>query len=143
MEYIFINQTKTRLPKKAMQDFLDYVIQQLGSKIPKKADQLILVFVSSSKIKKLNSQFRKKNYPTDILSFDSADPESLGELVLCMDVLKKQAKEHHLSLQRELCYMLVHGVLHLLGYDHEKDDREAQSMYRLQDRIYNSYFKGN
>jgi len=79
---------------------------------------LIIVFVTSAKMKKLNSQFRGKNKHTDILSFEPIEESSLGELALCLPVLKKQAKDHELSLTHEIGYMLNHGILHPLGYEH-------------------------
>lgn len=141
MEYLFINETRKRLPKKRMSLFLNHSIKKLNNKIPKTKNQLIIVFVSKNKIRQLNKQFRGKDKSTDILSFESFEEEVLGELILCWDVLVVQAKEHSLKIEQEVCYMLVHGILHLLGYDHEKDDKQAQQMYRLQDQIYNAYFK--
>lgn len=141
MTYNFINQTKQRYPKKRIIAFLDHVFLSLGSKVPKSAEELTLVFVTKPKIKSLNKTFRKKDYATDILSFESIEPNNLGELVMSLDVLKKQAREHELTVEEEVCYMVVHGILHLLGYDHEKDDKQARQMYRLQDKIFNSYFR--
>lgn len=85
-------------------------------------------------MKKINLQFRNKNKPTDILSFQSEDINSLGELVLCIDVLKAQAKKQRHSLDAEVAYMLIHGILHLLGYDHEASAAEERRMFRLQDK---------
>ncbi len=93
-------------------------------------------------MRRLNKTFRGKDYATDVLSFDATDPESLGELVLCPEVIQRQAKEHELSDFAEYAYMVLHGILHLLGYDHEKDDKAAREMYRLQDKIFYSYFRG-
>lgn len=98
--------------------------------------ELTLVFLSAQEMKKINYQFRKKNKATDILSFESSDPNSLGELLLCMDVLKKQAAENNHSLQNEITYMLIHGILHLLGYDHEISRAEEKKMFRLQDKCF-------
>jgi probable rRNA maturation factor len=94
--------------------------------------------------KKLNKKMRQANYATDILSFCGDEGDSFGELVICPQVLKKQAKEHGFSFQHELIYMLIHGVLHLLGYDHEQHQRKASEMFRIQDKIFQNYiqFKG-
>jgi len=71
------------------------------------------------------------------LSFPGDESQgSLGELILCPQVLKAQAKEHDFSFQEELGYMIIHGVLHLLGYDHEKTSHQAKKMFRLQDQIF-------
>lgn len=97
---------------------------------------LTVVFLDPGPAKKLNFQFRQKKYATDILSFMTDSPEELGELVLCPQVLQRQAQEHDLSFKLELSYMLIHGVLHLLGYDHERSEKEAKKMFRIQDQLF-------
>ena len=97
--------------------------------------ELVVVFVNSPEMKRLNNQYRGKNYATDVLSFESADPDAVGELVLCMPVLRAQSKRTGLSERGELGYMIVHGVLHLLGYDHGEKADEVK-MFALQDEIY-------
>lgn len=100
------------------------------------AEELSLVFVGTAEMKQLNNQFRKKNKPTDILSFSPVEAHSLGELVFCVSILKQQAKEHNLIFKEEFMYLLIHGVLHLLGYDHELSKSAAKKMYSLQDAIF-------
>lgn len=97
---------------------------------------LTLVFVGEKEGRELNKRFRKKGYATDVLSFAPVEEKSLGELVFCWPVLKRQAMEHDLSLRDEFRYLLIHGILHLLGYDHENHDRQAKEMYRLQDNVF-------
>ncbi|MNT92934.1 Endoribonuclease YbeY [compost metagenome] len=55
---------------------------------------------------------------------------------MCPDVLKKQAKDHDLTYKHELGYMLLHGVLHLLGYDHETSEEDAEKMFKIQDEAF-------
>ncbi|MES2768716.1 MAG: rRNA maturation RNase YbeY [Bdellovibrionota bacterium] len=147
MQIEIINYTKDKIPKKFVQDWTKLVIKNLksqkilGRKISQLEKDLIVVFVTSAKMKKLNSQFRGKNKHTDILSFEPIEESSLGELVLCLPVLKKQAKEHKLSLNHEIGYMLIHGILHLLGYDHETNEREAKIMFDLQDILFEKLLK--
>ena len=119
------------MPRKWMQECFAFIRKELKIK-----DDLTVVFLDPAPAKKLNHQFRKKKYATDVLSFSSDLPGELGELVMCPQVLQRQAKEHGLSLKAELSYMLIHGVLHLLGYDHEKSEREAQKMFRIQDQLF-------
>jgi len=106
------------------------------SQLMQKNQNLTVIFLDSTPAKKLNLKFRKKNYATDVLSFDGDGFESLGELVLCPQVLQKQAEEHDLSFRQELGYMLIHGILHLIGYDHEKNQKEAQKMFQIQDEMF-------
>jgi probable rRNA maturation factor len=103
---------------------------------------LTLAFVGESRGRKLNKQFRRKDYATDVLSFVSDRPgQGLGELVFCVPVLKKQALEQTHSFQAELNTMLVHGFLHLLGYDHERSKKDHQEMMGLQEKLLKKYFE--
>lgn len=128
------------MPRKFIQQWMtDLALELRRRKVlsaKQAARELTLVFLDSKAAKKINFEFRGKDYPTDVLSFDSMDPTSFGELVLCPDVLKRQAKEHGLSYQGELGYMLLHGTLHLLGYDHETSEADAKVMFTLQDKIF-------
>ena len=134
------NHSSLRVPRAYLQSFLIKVFKQIKKKnLANKlqgAEHLTIAFVSSSESKRLNRQFRNKDYPTDVLSFDSLEPGSLGELILCSQVLVRQAKEHDLSMRDEVCYMVLHGVLHLMGYDHEKTAKQARQMFDLQDEIF-------
>jgi rRNA maturation RNase YbeY len=98
---------------------------------------LTCVFLSSRQMKKINFQFRKKNKVTDVLSFES--PYGPGELLFCLDQIKRQAKDQKHSVSAELSYMLIHGVLHLLGYDHEKSRSQAEKMFEIQDHIFKKW----
>ncbi len=98
--------------------------------------EITLVFMNEAEARALNLEFRGKDYPTDILSFDSIEEGSLGELVICSQVIARQAIEHKLSFAEELGYMITHGVLHLLGYDHETNEEEAREMFRIQDEAF-------
>ncbi len=103
---------------------------------------LVLVFVSPGQSKLTNFRFRKKNYATDVLSFSETAPHSgLGELLLCPWVLRRQAKDQRHSFAKELDYMIIHGFLHLLGYDHEKSHREELKMMALQDKLFRKLSK--
>jgi len=87
-----------------------------------------LVFVSKEEIKKLNNKFRKKNKPTDVLSFNINEGNYLGEVVICPEVVRLNAKKYKVSMKDELIKMFVHGILHLCGYDHEINEAEAEIM---------------
>lgn len=94
--------------------------------------ELSISFVGRDKIHQLNRDYRGVDRPTDVLSFPLDDefvPEGqnpmLGDIVICMDVAREQAKEYGHSLRRELMYLTCHSTLHLLGYDHiEEDDKK-------------------
>lgn len=137
MHIEIINQTQSKVPRKFITNWTKQIYKNLKKqKVLKVEKDLIVVFVTIAKMKKLNSQFRGKSKPTDILSFEPIEESSLGELVLCLPVLKKQAKEHELSLNHEIGYMLIHGILHLLGYDHETSKKDSKLMFKIQDALF-------
>lgn len=98
--------------------------------------ELSLVLVSDTVMRRLNRQWRGADRPTDVLSFAQAEgqggaPEGLlGDVVISVDTARRQARERAAPLARELDRLLIHGVLHLLGYDHERSQAEAQRMQR-------------
>ena len=133
-----VNQSKKPVPRKFLADWLSLLPPLLPRRDQKRLDRkvLCLVFLDRPAAKELNKKFRGKNYATDVLSFDGMEPESLGELIFCPEVLEEQAKENGLSYRLELSYMITHGILHLLGYEHEAGQKEADKMFRLQDEIF-------
>ena len=148
MRIEIVNYTKARLPSqkkiKGNIQFFKKVLMKKKILSPQSTNkELVIVFVSSTEIKKLNKQYLKKNRPTDILSFSPLEDDSLGELVLCVEKIKKQAKEHHLSYEEEMAYLLLHGLLHLLGYHHEAGGAEARKMYQIQDKVFSQWQKLN
>ncbi len=93
-------------------------------------ENLSIAFVSSSEIKKINKKYRKKDKPTDVLSFENLSnfKEEFSEVVICPEVVKKQSKDSKISLKEELSKVLIHGILHTLGYDHEISKLEEERM---------------
>lgn len=81
-----------------------------------------VALVSDRRMRALNRQFRGKDDATDVLSFPSGERGFLGDIVIADGVAKRQAKEHGHSLKTEIRTLALHGLLHLLGYDHETDD---------------------
>lgn len=98
--------------------------------------ELVLVFLTPVEARQLNRRFRGRDYATDVLSFESDDESVLGELVICPHVISRQAREHGLLVREELGYMILHGFLHLLGYDHERSKSQARRMFAIQDRLF-------
>jgi probable rRNA maturation factor len=94
---------------------------------------LTVAFVSDKKIRELNRQFRGVDKPTDVLSFpsDSSDGE-MGDIAISIETAARQAKQSGLTLNGEIAQLLLHGLLHLSGYDHETDNGE---MNRLELRL--------
>lgn len=98
-----------------------------------KQAELSLAFVTDQTIHALNRQYRHKDRPTDVLSFPLADercPALLGDVVISVDTARRQARQRKRAFGDELRALLIHGILHLLGYDHEVSDSEAVRMRR-------------
>lgn len=98
--------------------------------------ELTLRFVDEEESQQLNYQYRHKDKPTNVLSFPFECPpdipiQLLGDLVICVPVVMKEATEQNKTFSAHLTHMIVHGVLHLLGYDHIEDD-EAEEMESLE-----------
>lgn len=105
--------------------------------------QLEIVLVSAKKIQALNAKYRKLNKPTDVLSFAGAPKTpSIGELVICWPVVKKQAKEFKVPALQELDRMVIHGLLHLFGYEHENSPVKAKKMFTLQEEVLEKLWPG-
>lgn len=141
MKLYFINQTKRKIPKKFLTKWTEnlfYLIDQEKLRDQMKGKNLGVIFTNQKNITQLNLKYRKINKPTDILSFSSLDPQILGELIICSDIAHLQAKQHHLSYQLELGYLILHGVLHLLGFEHENGEQSAKIMYHFQDSLFES-----
>lgn len=102
----------------------------------KKITELTIRIVSKKEMTKLNGQYRQKKYPTNVLSFPLEKP-LLGDIIICADVVKQEAIEQKKLFRNHFAHMVVHGTLHLLGYDHVKN-KEAEKMEKLEIKILKS-----
>ena len=91
-----------------------------------------IAIVSDARIRALNRRYRRKNRATDVLSFPGQAAGHLGDIVIAAGVARQQAREARHALQTELRVLALHGLLHLLGYDHERD---AGLMARIEARL--------
>lgn len=99
--------------------------------------EVSVTVVSDKKITELNQYYRNLNRPTDVLAFSlnegdfgGINPCVLGDVVISAETAQRQADQHGHSTSEELCLLLIHGLLHLLGYDHEGGGAAAQRMRR-------------
>jgi len=97
----------------------------------KKKIELSIAIVNPQEIKKLNKEYRKKNKPTDVLSFGEIGGD-ISEIVICPEEVEKNGKD----FKKELTLVLIHGILHLLSYDHEKTKKEAEKMFQKQEEYF-------
>jgi len=105
--------------------------------------ELSLIIVDNQEIHQINQTYRGIDRPTDVISFALEDtteimiegmPRMLGDIFISIDKIKEQAKEYQHSFQREFAFLFVHGLLHLLGYDHN-DTKEQELMFEKQRQI--------
>lgn len=108
--------------------------------------ELSIAVVDDAEMAELNSRYRGKEGPTDVLSFGCDDPcaaegdepITLGDVIIAPDVAVRQAEEYGNTIEDELNLLVVHGILHLLGYDHESDD-EAAAMQERERALLSAY----
>jgi probable rRNA maturation factor len=125
-------------------DYLDGVIKSTLKH--EKVDNCVfsIIFVSQEEIQRINKEYRGIDKITDVISFAFEDNENvsyndiriLGDIYICIPRMKSQAKDYGHSEKRELSFLTVHGLLHLLGYDHQEKEEEKE-MFELQELILN------
>ena len=127
MHYNIISETNRRVPRKKIE-----MLMKLIEEDEEPPDSCVnIIFVRDSQIKKLNTNYRKINKPTDVLSFpsggDMADGEPyLGDIIVAFPYTAAQAEADSLRLEDVLVLLAVHGALHLLGYDHDTMDNQLE-----------------
>ena len=105
----------------------------LSSVAPARArGTMTVAIVPDAEVRRLNRKYRRKNSATDVLSFPSGEPGDLGDVVIAAGVARRQAREAGHTAEVEYRILALHGLLHLLGYDHERDDGR---MARLETRL--------
>ena len=122
---------------------LDRQARAILSDVGEASAELGILFVGDQRMRSLNRQYRGKDRTTDVLAFAMREaPHSsstvLGDVVIAVPTAVRQAKEDQRSLDEELTVLLVHGILHLCGYDHERSEKEARRMQRRERMILRS-----
>jgi probable rRNA maturation factor len=120
MELIINNDVGARIDR--------MMLRKLAKKISKKDWKVSISFVKESAMRKLNREYRKKDRPTDVLSFNMNEGKLLGDVVVCPSVAKMNARKYNVSFNAEISRLVAHGLLHLLGYDH------GRKMFEMQDK---------
>lgn len=123
-------------------DYLNEVINHTLEVMDAKESIFTIIFVTKEEIHELNKQYRGVDRVTDVISFALEDAHDvslsdirvLGDIYICIDRMKEQALEYNHSEIRELSFLTVHGLLHLLGYDHQTKEEE-EIMFNLQRKI--------
>ena len=127
-----------RFSRREMAEFVRKVLIALDNlrRIETEISEVTIAIVDDEAMRNLNRKFRKKNKTTDVLTFPAddsyADPNAsgrpLGDIVISIDQSRRQAAEQKHSLATEVRYLILHGILHALGYDHETDEGEMNEL---------------
>lgn len=125
-------------------DYLDDVIKRVLKHEKVKNANFSIIFVDLKEIRKINNDYRGIDRETDVISFAFEDKKAdfnlgirlLGDIYICIPKMEEQAKSYGHSIKRELSFLTVHGLLHLLGYDHMNKETEKE-MFQLQELILN------
>ena len=138
-----INETKENIDElDKLKNFIKFAIKH------QKIENAIIniIIVDENKIRELNKNYRNKDSVTDVISFALEDDKTfinkdfriLGDIYICLKKAKDQALEYGHSFLRELSFLSIHGLLHLLGYDH-MNEKDEKIMFELQERILDEY----
>tara|TARA_B100001059_G_C17619534_1_gene468776 strand:+ start:237 stop:692 length:456 start_codon:yes stop_codon:yes gene_type:complete len=146
---IFLNNfKKLNLPisENQISKILNRVIEEAKFKIEDfENKELSISCVSEEESKVLNKKYRGKNKPTNVLSFSVNEQLTknllIGDIILCIEIIKKEAKEYSKNFENRLKHMIIHGFLHLLSFNHE-ENHERIKMEELEKRIMNKISAG-
>lgn len=128
-------------------DFFCGIILRAGRNLGLELEkaEVSINLVGETRIRALNKKYRGRNKTTNVLSFplDSKPmPRSaimdLGDIFICLPFAKKEAKRENITIEKKLSWLCIHGFLHLLGYDHEKSEKDRKEMEKLENKILNS-----
>lgn len=115
------NLTRKKIDEKLLKKLAKKVLKEENVK----EGYLSIAFVGETRIRKINKQYRQQDKPTDVLSFE----DDWGEIIICLEQVKKNGKKYQVTFKKELARVLIHGILHLLSYKHSKKMQEKEQEY--------------
>jgi probable rRNA maturation factor len=129
MPQIINKQRKVTVNQAELEDFLLLLTEKIKEL---QGRDFCVVLVSDQKIKQLNRTFRHKNSPTDVLSFpfndEPLESDFLGDVIISAETASRQASDNNLTIEKEIKQLILHGVLHLCGHDHETDNGQMNRL---------------
>ncbi|HHF08565.1 MAG: rRNA maturation RNase YbeY [Thermotogae bacterium] len=140
MKIVIENRTAKIIDLEKLENLIkNVVVNELGKEPDSELD---IMLTNDAEIASLNAKYRKKEGPTDVLSFEyGLDEDVIGDIMVSLETIEQQAKSYGNSFEEELSLMLIHGLLHILGYDHEADDEEAKVMFQRQQKYFDKFVK--
>lgn len=141
-DYTIINESGIKVDDSFLPKIIDKALEM--EKV--KGSTFSIVFIDDERMHELNKMYRGIDRTTDVLSFAFEDNEKmeynirqLGEIFISIPKMKEQALEYGHSETRELAFLTVHGILHLLGYDHTLGEKEEKEMFEKQELVLNEF----
>ncbi len=132
-------QRKVKINTEIFRDFADKTVNLIPEANGK---SVVIAFVSDRQMRQLNGKFRGKDLTTDVLSFPfetdefETDTNNLGDIAISLEQALRQAEENNLTFSTEIKQLILHGILHLCGYDHETDNGKMNSLeIKLRDKL--------
>jgi probable rRNA maturation factor len=125
-----------RVQSRSLQKIAQAILDAMG----RAEAELSLALIGNAEMRRLNATYRKKDYPTDVLSFPIEDEQPgvgalIGDVIISVDKAREQALERGHTEAEEIVTLLIHGIVHLLGYDHERSAKDARAMKRQEDKV--------
>ncbi|MBI1961680.1 MAG: rRNA maturation RNase YbeY [Parcubacteria group bacterium] len=137
MQIVFVNAAPAsgRIPRAAFLRATRRAQKFFGARM--RGKRIGVAFVSAATSKKLNRRYRARARPTSVLSFASADPGELGDIVICASIARKEANDAGTGFKERLAYLFAHGLLHLLGM-HHRSKKSEQRMEAVAEKMLNT-----
>ena len=119
-------QRKEKIPDRDWSTLANEIIERIG----RENSTATIAFVSDNRIRELNRTYRGVDRATDVLSFPTGDEdvEQLGDIAISVETAKAQARQNRLTFEQEIAQLIIHGLLHLCGYDHETDNGQMNRL---------------
>jgi probable rRNA maturation factor len=131
LKILINNQQKKKIPTDALRKKTKLILSALGCD----AHEISILITDDNQIQQLNKTYRKKDKPTNVLAFPMQEgqfaditPDLLGDVVISCETAQQEACEANIDLLERMSQLLIHGILHLMGFDHETSSMEAQKM---------------
>lgn len=133
MRILYTDEVNSNFSLEFFSDIAEEVFKFLG--LEDNDYEISLLMTNDEVIREYNNQYRGKDKPTDVLSFPMEEDNILGDIAISYDTAKRQAEENEINIDRETAFLFIHGLLHLLGYDHETSEEDEKEMFELQEKI--------
>lgn len=138
--YLNNNQSKFKISIREWKKFIKEILEKLNQD---KNTEISITFTNNEEVHHLNKEYRNIDRPTDVLSFPfdnsfNLPVKMLGDIIISLEKAESQSEEYGHSFKREISFLIVHGILHLLGYDHHTPEEEKE-MFGLQKELLKEY----